>query len=103
MYGLNSPFIVCYIDSFAADCMLNIILEFCPSGDLATLVAKQKKLKKPTLNENTIWKIFIQICLGVQYLHSRQIIHRDLKCLNVFMLKDNQAKIGDFGCAQNLT
>ena len=40
------------------------------------------------------------MCLGLQYLHSKNIIHRDLKTLNIFMLKDNIAKIGDLGCAK---
>lgn len=35
-------------------------------------------------------------------MHSKGIIHRDLKALNVFMLKDNYAKIGDLGCGQRL-
>ena len=48
--------------------------------------------------DNLIWKIFINICLGVQYLHNRNIIHRDLKSLNIFMVKENYAKIGDLGC-----
>lgn len=34
----------------------------------------------------------------MQYLHSRNIIHRDLKSLNIFMVKENYAKIGDLGC-----
>ena len=46
-----------------------------------------------------LWKIFINLCLGMEYLHSKDIIHRDLKTLNVFMLKENVAKIGDLGCA----
>lgn len=46
-----------------------------------------------------IWKIFIHLCLGIEYLHSKDIIHRDLKTLNVFMIKENVAKIGDLGCA----
>ena len=50
--------------------------------------------------DNLIWKIFINMCLGVQYLHARNIIHRDLKSLNIFMLRENYAKIGDFGCFQ---
>lgn len=52
--------------------------------------------------ENLIWKIFIHIALGIQYLHSLEIIHRDLKSLNIFMIKDGIAKIGDLGCAKKL-
>ena len=52
--------------------------------------------------ENLIWKIFINISLGLYYLHSKNIIHRDLKLLNVFLTKENVAKIGDLGCAKRL-
>ena len=43
--------------------------------------------------------MFINLCLGVWYLHSENIIHRDLKTLNVFMITQSVAKIGDLGCS----
>ena len=36
-------------------------------------------------------------------MHSKNYIHRDLKTLNIFMAKENVAKIGDLGCALNLS
>lgn len=111
---LDSPYIVSYVDSFIdMDLSINIIQEFCPGGDLQTYMAKQAaavvQAKKNTpgnnlFHDNFIWKVFIQMCLGVHYLHSQKgILHRDLKALNIFLTKDNDAKIGDFGAAQRIS
>lgn len=97
---LESPFIVGYYDSFIQDTMINIIMEFCQNGDMQSFIKRQNG--KP-LTENAIWKLFIQTCLGIYYLHSKDIIHRDLKTLNILLGKENHAKIGDFGAAKKLT
>lgn len=93
---LESPYIVAYYDSFIEDNRINIIMEFCQHGDLESFLKRQNG---KSLQENLIWKIFINICLGLHYLHSKDIIHRDMKTLNIMLGKDNQAKIGDFGAA----
>lgn len=43
-----------------------------------------------------------QILMGVQYLHSKRIIHRDLKLGNLFLDDDLHVKIGDFGLAARI-
>lgn len=45
---------------------------------------------------------FIQICLGLNYIHSKRILHRDLKASNIFVTGANCLKIGDFGIAKVL-
>ena len=47
------------------------------------------------LPESKVWWFFIQICLGIEYLHSRNIVLRNLKISNVFMNKSEKLKIGN--------
>lgn len=50
-----------------------------------------------------IWKYFIQIIFGLKYLHYNNIIHRDIKCSNIFLDQYDNIKIGDFGTSKILT
>lgn len=52
-------------------------------------------------DERNIWKVFGQILDGLMYIHSNHIVHRDLKPTNIFLDKDENVKIGDFGLATN--
>ena len=49
-----------------------------------------------------MWALFIQMCLGVQSLHDKNILHRDLKAANVFMFSNSYLKLGDFGVSKVL-
>jgi NIMA (never in mitosis gene a)-related kinase 1/4/5 len=98
MARLDNHFIVGYFDSFIDDQTINIVMEYCSKHDLCSYIKKQKT----HFIENFVWKVFIHICLGVQYLHSKSIIHRDLKSLNIFLTKDNSAKVGDLGASRQI-
>ena len=99
---LYCKFIVKYYDSFIdRDNNLNIVMEYCDSGDLNSLINKLKK-EKQYLSEDEIWYYFIQISLGLAYIHSKNILHRDLKPMNIFLTNKNQVKIGDLGVAKLL-
>ena len=54
----------------------------------------QQKLKSRYFSEKDLWSFAWQLCLGVLHLHSHDVIHRDIKCMNLF-LKDGQVKLGD--------
>ena len=42
----------------------------------------------------------IQICFGLQFIHKKNILHRDLKTQNIFLTSQNLIKIGDFGISK---
>lgn len=98
---INSPYIIKYYDNFESPSSYNIITEYCENGDLGQLIAQYQTQSKK-MNEILIWKFFIQISLGLQYLHSKKILHRDIKSNNIFLTKDLNAKIGDLGIAKIL-
>lgn len=50
----------------------------------------------------SIKKIFYEIILGIQYLHSKDIIHCDLNLKNILINENNNIKISDFGMAKFL-
>ncbi|NWI91188.1 NEK11 kinase, partial [Pitta sordida] len=92
---LDHPAIVKFYASFVEQDSFCIITEYCEGGDLDYKIQEYRDSGKIFTPSQVIgW--FIQLLLGVNYMHERRILHRDLKAKNVF-LKDNLLKIGDFG------
>jgi NIMA (never in mitosis gene a)-related kinase len=78
---------------------LNIVTEYADGGDLEKKIEAQQKKPFP---ETQILDYFTQICLALQHLHKKNIIHRDLKGGNVFLMQSGLVKLGDFGIAKGL-
>ncbi|XP_052574892.1 serine/threonine-protein kinase Nek11 isoform X3 [Peromyscus californicus insignis] len=97
---LNHPAIVKFHASFVEQNNFCIITEYCEGRDLDYKIQEYKEVGK-IFPENQIVEWFIQLLLGVDYMHERRILHRDLKSKNIF-LKNNQLKIGDFGVSRLL-
>ena len=72
-----------------------IVMEYICGGDLLSFVRKRTKL-----NEITAKFIFRQIIEGLQYLHSQNIVHRDIKLDNILIDLTNTVKICDFGVSR---
>ena len=50
--------------------------------------------------ESTLWSIFFQMVMGLNALHQRKIVHRDIKCANIFLLRDGTVKLGDLNVSK---
>jgi serine/threonine protein kinase len=74
--------------------MLFLIMQYCDKGDLGHHIKQQMNV--PFL-EKKIWKFFIQMLLGIEYLHNKNVLHRDISTKNIFLTRDYQIRIGDFG------
>lgn len=77
---------------------LCIITDYCEAGDLYQLL----KARKVGLTEPQILEWFVQVVMAIQYVHAKNILHRDLKTQNIFLTKDGYAKLGDFGISRPL-
>lgn len=70
-------------------------MEYCPGGDLGSLLSKQKKVSEE------VARIYVaEILLALEALHKSMIIYRDLKPENVILDEKGHAKLTDFGLAK---
>ncbi|VDK31549.1 unnamed protein product [Gongylonema pulchrum] len=96
---LDHPHIISYYDSFEENGILMIEMEYAEGGTLAQLLSSQESL----LRESEIMRMFEQMLSAVSYLHDNSVLHRDLKTANVFLTKDNNVKVGDFGISRMMS
>ena len=87
-------------DCFLEDGKLNIVMQFAPNGTLHSRLHAQRGKALP---EEKVWKFFIQALLGLRHVHSKKIIHRDMKSLNLFFDAEDNVLVGDLGIAKVLS
>ena len=85
------------IDSSADGNFLNIFLEYVPGGSVAALLNNYGAF------EEALVRNFVrQILTGLNYLHKREIIHRDIKGANILVDNKGGIKISDFGISKKV-
>lgn len=74
-------------------------MEYADGGDLASKIESHKK-RGEFVPEEQIWKAVIDLLHGLQTLHQLKIVHRDIKCANVFVSGNGTAKLGDLNVSK---
>ena len=95
MIKLHHPFIVEAEGMFQDEAHLYISMEYCECGDLLRLLSL-----KGSLPESEVKLYAAQVGLALEYMHSKNILFRDLKSANVLISRDGYVKVSDFGLAK---
>ncbi|KAF9535368.1 hypothetical protein CPB83DRAFT_5940 [Crepidotus variabilis] len=92
---LDHPNIVQYLGFEETPTNLSIFLEYVPGGSVGSCLLKHGKFE-----DNVTRSFTAQILGGLEYLHSKGILHRDLKADNILVEMTGVCKISDFGISK---
>lgn len=95
---VNHPNVVKTIDVFETSTHLYVVMEHVSGGNLLEFLAGGKN----RVNEKNALRIAGQLLDAVAYLHSNDVIHRDIKAENILVGRDGTIKVADFGLARRL-
>ena len=112
---LEHPNIVKFYELFQTNSNYYIMMEYCNGGELSKCLKLYKSVYKETFNIEIVQYLMRQIIDAFCYIHSKKIIHRDVKLDNILLSFDNgndktnlnmmagKIKIIDFGLATKLS
>ncbi|SCV03479.1 LANO_0G04390g1_1 [Lachancea nothofagi CBS 11611] len=92
---VSHPFIIRMWGTFQDAEQVFMIMDYIEGGELFSLLRKSQRFPNP------VAKFYAaEVCLALEYMHSQDIIYRDLKPENVLLDKNGHVKITDFGFAK---
>lgn len=89
---LHHPNVMQLYEVIATEQYIWMVSELCAGGELYDYLVENQVLAEPEAR-----RIFGQLCLAVAYVHSKGIVHRDLKLENILLDERCNVKLGDFG------
>ncbi|KAF1317305.1 Serine/threonine protein kinase, partial [Globisporangium splendens] len=89
-FSFNHPHVIKMFGASHFSLPPYIVCEVATNGNLADFLAVEA-------NRGSTWRLLYQAALGLEYIHGHRIVHGDLKCNNILVSADEQAKLADFG------
>ena len=107
--SITHPNIVSYREAFvdAQSQMLCIVMTYADNGDLLQMIQERKTLQV-YFKEKQVWRVLIECVHGLKSMHDISVMHRDIKCANIFLFKVIEstskdlfmAKLGDMNVSK---
>ena len=99
--SVKNKHVISYKEAFfdEKDSSLGIVMEYADKGDLFQLITERKKTKN-YFTEQEVWRVYIQLLMGLKALHDFKILHRDIKSANVFLFQGGICKLGDLNVSK---
>lgn len=99
MQSLQShPNVIQLLEVFENESTVFMVLEYASTGDLLKYIRGKQQLPL-----DTIRRILVQLVLALQHIHSRGVLHRDVKLDNILLNDQLDCKICDFGVSRFMT
>lgn len=92
---LQHPFVIKLHFAFQDEKHLYLVMDYLSAGDLSYHIHKNSHLK-----EKTVKFILSEVYLAICFIHSKKIIHRDIKSENILLDSEGHVKLIDFGLAK---
>eukprot|EP01017_Pseudomicrothorax_dubius_P025939 TRINITY_DN2852_c0_g1_i10.p1 TRINITY_DN2852_c0_g1~~TRINITY_DN2852_c0_g1_i10.p1 ORF type:complete len:557 (-),score=123.35 TRINITY_DN2852_c0_g1_i10:193-1863(-) len=101
MRALRHPNIVSLKETFEEKRELVLVTEYCEESDLGQLLQIRRE-RRQHFEEKLLLNWLLQLLFGLEFIHSRRVLHRDISLTNIFLTAKGTIKIGNFGVAKAL-
>jgi serine/threonine protein kinase len=95
---LRHPHIIAYEGGGNDGELLYYIMDVVDGGTVKEILESTGALPWPAVAE-----VGVQVCSALQWAHNHGVVHRDLKPGNLFLTREGDVKLGDFGIARDMT
>ena len=93
LHNLKHPNIIQILDYLNNKTTNYIVLEYCNGGNLRDYMLRYMNINRKPLNEFFIQKLLLQIAPALEYMHSKNVIHRDIRLENILLNFNNYPNI----------